>query len=292
MSTTLTVPQAVSTYAVHQGVIWKAIRRGELPAHERIPGFRNGGYLMIRADFQRWYETRRECRPFSDADIAALLELGPTCTWEQVGAYIGRSAGTCKEKARQLRRDGITVDKLAGRGMHMPWKVPSSGVLVAKTCPKCGLFRDAAQFGPRTNNASNYYPACRKCRNEKFVQSDRYRRMQENQELLDEVTRAEAVNLGKPYTAADDVIVRDTSISTFDAALQIGRTYSGIKYRREVLGIELGPKRPRIAGKDSHWVLNFPNAAAALQDHFKRLGLSAPEAVLGEWPDWADEVAS
>jgi hypothetical protein len=111
--------------------------------------------------------------------------------------------------------------------------------------------------------------------------------MHENHDLLNEVTHASATNIGKSYTADEDSVVKDTSLHPFEIALQLGRTYDGIKYRRGVLGVTVRAPYARRSDDTARWIIQFPNAMAALREHFVKLGGPVPEDL---W-DWNEDAA-
>jgi hypothetical protein len=270
------------------GVINNAGRNGYIRRKEKVPGAPNCGYLFNVADVHRWVATRNLKRPWSEADDAALQELASTCTWDQVGAYLGRSGHTCCERARRLRQRGERVtQKRKGSGSYSPFAVPITAILIAKTCPDCGYFKSAKQFCHNNNRGRSYDNLCRGCRAGTWTAREVRRRQRDNLDLLNDVTAQSAHRHNKQYTQDEDRVLADESLSVFEAALRLGRTFNGVRARRQILGVVSRPGRPKIVD-GSYWLIDFPAAMTALADHFKSLGQAVPEHL---W-EWTEEVAA
>lgn len=287
--TWMTSSEAASTYGVSRDTLMRAVRAGKIESIEKYPGAPKLGLLLNVTDVENWCETKRTITLFTDADVAALMELAPSCSWEQVGAYLGKSAGVCKNKAAELRRKGFEVAKLPGSAYQLPFNVPATGILLAKTCSTCGIFRDRSQFRKGNGRKGlNGYPECYLCASKRNSRSESGMRNRSNLKALNDATRKEAINLRKPYTQADDEILRDTSISSLEAALTLGRTYQGIRTRRGVLGVRIsGREYIKRADPQAVWVIRFPNAMLVLQEHFKSIGRPVPQS---EW-EWDEAIA-
>lgn len=287
--TAITLQAAAARFGAHEATIRRAVKSGVLTAFERIPGFRNGGLLVDTAEVASWVKGLKRDRPWTDADVAALIELAPTCTWKQIGAYLGRSAGTCSEKARQLRADGYALAHRPVGRANLPFSVPESAVLIAKTCLRCGEIRDAIQFAKNNGGGRFYDSQCRACRVKECTERRSAGRWSPGQskDALNAITLPGAVNKGMPYTESDDRLIRDESLPAVEVALRLGRTYLGVRSRRAVLGVVT--RGPNVINRKSQWALDFPNAAEALRAHFRGLGQPVPEEM---W-SWAnDEAAS
>lgn len=278
MKTVSSIRQAAALVHVGESVLRKAVREGRIFARQINAGARNAGLEINMRDVHQWMETRRVCKPFTDDEIAALIELAPTCTWEQVGLYLGRTPGSCREKARQLRSTGLDVRKLSGAATSLPFSIPPRLRLLAKTCPRCGVLRDGQQF---IKSKRAYSTHCRLCKNAEFKASDRYTDYHENVKTLNDISRQSAVNHKKQYTRSDDDLIKDSTLHPFEMAIRLGRTYKGVLNRRTVLGVRTRPHN-RIADDVSRWNIEFPQAMTALANHFAALNKPVPEDL---W-DW------
>lgn len=276
--------QAAALVNVHEGVLRKAVKSGHIPARQVDAGSRNAGLEINMRDVYKWMQTRRTCKAFGDDEIAALIELAPTCTWQQVGSYLGRSPGACKEKARQLRATGLDVQKLTGATTSLPFSIPPRLQLLAKTCPKCGVLRDGQQF---KRGKRQYGTDCRICETVKFKATDRYRDFHEQQKALNDITRESATNHRNQYTQSDDDQIKDSGLHPFELAMRLGRTYKGVMQRRTVLGVRIRSHN-RVADDAGRWNIEFPEAMNALANHFAALGKPVPEDI---W-DWNDKIAT
>lgn len=83
---------------------------------------------------------------------------------------------------------------------------------------------------------------------------------------------------GQPYTDADIAVAEDMSKSNFQVAVELGRTLFAIGILRHKMGVN-----PRKSSDAGNWIIDFPNAMKALQEHYRELGV-VPES---EW-EWND----
>lgn len=212
---------------------------------------------------------------WTEADDCALMELRDSCSLEQVAAYLGRPVGGVIQRQTKLRRKGMEIGD--GRKHRNPFHIPRGASLLGKTCPSCGLFRDASHFAYQKINRA-HASKCRSCtKNATIERYGKYRRSA-NTELLQEITFAQASNEKMRYTSDELVTLKDLSKSDFEVALTLGRSFYAIQNKRSKSG--LLHKKPRQ--DKGEWMIQFPEAQLVLQDHFKNLGRAVPEE-LWEW---------
>lgn len=204
-------------------------------------------------------------RTWSEADELALVELYGTCTLPQLAEYVGKPVSATNQKLSALAKKGLL--KRVKRDLT-PWHV-KAGRLVAKTCPTCGLLREARYFPVAGRGHLVTCSVCVQRRGGKKGLS----------ELHQAMTLVQASKRGEPYTEADMRVLQDVSKSNLQVALELGRTLYAVAVQRSELGVN-PLKTPRRAV--SHWVIDFPNAQRVLAEHFASLGRAAPES---EW-EW------
>lgn len=220
---------------------------------------------------------------WTDADLAGLAELYGTATQAQIAKYFDRTPGAIRRKIQLMVRSGELQRR---RKTIRQFDMPSTAILLAKTCPTCGEFLSAHMFylNRRKRRCDTWSTECRACYNRKASEHRHAATLawMENRELLQEITRREAVHHGQPYTGSELDIIRDEEHSPLEIALKLGRTYSAILNQRNRLGI--CKPNPRIKSPNTDaWIIEFPNAMKALQEHFRRIG-ARPE---DEW-EWND----
>lgn len=273
----LTTAEAAKLAQMPRVTIQKAVKRGALAAKRgRVNGrhvylideddlldFKNTSYCPDKGD--RW----------SEADEAALIELADTCTARQIAEYLGRSEVAVTLKTTKFRRQGLMerTPGLIGRG-KLPFCLPVGAILVARSCLRCGKLRDASQFRSQSDNryrlkGLRYDHECRWCLNNRRREDGPQRRAKTKR--LQDITLENATKRGQPYSDDEVRQILDPERSEFELALTLGRTYYAILGRRSDHGFNPRPVKPSVV--KSHWLIHFPNAAKALQEHFIRLGV-------------------
>lgn len=273
-----------------KSTIIRAIKQGHLLGIKReVPGIQGGmvmRWFISQAQVDEYGESRKKRRKYvrwtEDRD-AALLELVGTCPMAQVAEYLDVGQDQVRRRLRRLKdlglHDGI------GRGAnYSPYRVPSAGILIAKTCIDCGKLRSADHYSIscRKNRQPAYSSICKLCYRDRYrkpdSRPDRLRAYNENAELLNEITYATATRRRQPYEPDEDAVIEDLTISDFDAAIKLGRSYYAVRSQRQMRGLV---KRTT----DSYWVIHIPEAQVAVQEYFAALGRAVPEEL---W-DWTDE---
>lgn len=295
----ISTAEAVAITGYSYDTIAAAIKKGELvPVAERRPR----GYYFARPDVIRWLSLkggRRDQYFWSDGEVRALRDLymSGTCTREQIAKYLGRGTAAVGHKIKELRASDPASPKLSK--VVSPFDIPRRGILIAKTCPKCGELRDARLFPTtRPGPTGKYTTVCRRCRNE-ATQSRRQKdgrtsKWDKAAEAFQQATSAKAHNDHQRYGAADKEALADESRNDVEVAFALGRSYYAIRNKRQELGVgPFGSRPPRIHNNDARWVIQFNAELDSLRDHFRSIGQTAPEALHGQWEDWTDEqVAS
>lgn len=230
-------------------------------------------------------------KPWDDADLEALYELAPTCTYPQIALYLGRSVKSIEHKIAKLRRAGAWDHSVARSGSgscgarRSPFVIPGNAILVAKTCPKCGKLRGASCWRFRRRPSGiEWRTECNICANAGKQRSpEAVARQQARARALDDavqqVTVEHADRSGEVYTSADMQVAADVERSDFEVAITLGRTLYAVRSLRHKLQV----KRPRRKLDDSGWLIRFPNAMVALREHYRVLGV-VPES---EW-EWSN----
>lgn len=286
----LSTSQAAQRAGVTRGGIKSAIKKGYLLAVQ-VPGMRGAEYRIDAAELERWQASavrrKQAHQAWTEADECALLELMVTCSNQQIAEYLGRPIRSIKMKRHDLRRRGIITGPRQWR-RSSPMVIPQSGILLAKTCVRCGQVRDGAYYDRVRSGATKYRADCRICHGKNDPRRNEYP-SRENLDLLQELTYAQASNEGQRYTEDELLILGDRDQSELDVALKLQRSYYAVCSKRYKMGIRSDrPKRSRESLPDSAWRINIPKAIAAARDYFRAAGLTAPEALHGEWPDWRD----
>lgn len=232
-----------------------------------------------RKDVEAWRKTLsvkragRKYRAWSEDEIEAALELRPTCTAAQVGEYLGRP----EKGVFQIwfRYADTAFNPMTMR--RIPFHVPRAAILIAKSCVGCGKLRDARYYRPVPDGWNPRCVICvRKSKQGYKCDTDRTRDI----ELLQEITLEQAFNEHRRYTPGEWDVLKDKEINEVEAAFKLNRSYLAVVAQRTKLGMY--GSLPRLNLGDSHWVIDFPNAMKALQQHFIAIGKPVPEQ---DW-DW------
>lgn len=215
--------------------------------------------------------------PWTKNEIEELRDSSPFSTAEQLAEFFGRSPSSIYAAAR---RNNI---KMGSGPMKMPSRQNPRGILLAKSCAKCGMFMDAKMFSKnqKRRDGVGYESRCRKCAQSGGTES--YRRNVEKSKALNDAKNAatmkSADRYGLPWEQYENAAIEDTSKSSLQLAFELKRNYRAVVNQRSKRGIVLRKKLDREANV---WHLVLPAAAEALREEFKKLGV--PES---EW-DWND----
>jgi hypothetical protein len=80
---------------------------------------------------------------------------------------------------------------------------------------------------------------------------------------LQEITRQQAERHGQPYTESDYEVLADKSLTDFQKALRLKRTYAGAVHARRAAGLKSKPEGLGDPERDV-WVIDNPNVKEAV----------------------------
>lgn len=271
----LTTAQACRLTGRSKTVIGNACRDGAIKCEKVPSGPRNIPAYRISADsLTRWSNRspRPEVQPWTEADTAALADLyrSQQCTLPQIAAYLGRSESSVQSKASKLELPALSKNLV-------PWRIPASAVIIARSCTTCGEMRDADQFSRRAGR-------CKRCVSSSQLERRRGQAYPLALRKLYEVTKARAVNDGMPYTEADLGVLRDLSVGPLDAAFTLGRSLYAVQTKRNAIGATARPRGGYESDRPCLWRLDIAIGEREVADYFRQIGEPVPESM---W-DWTD----
>ena len=215
-----------------------------------------------------WFPGARE--RWTDDEVE-LVRRTPHLTAEQVAAQLGtRSASAVNGARGKLHAtEGIAFGE---QGSHKSPHEVGSRRLLAKTCIGCGLLLDASWFS-KSNGGRKWLHRCTRCiqvsatTGEKYQQSNGYRKdggssARATAARLQKITRERASRHGYPWLEADHVILRDSTLTAFEKAIRLGRTWSATH-----LAVSQNGYTSRVGkGDPMHgvWRIDNPNEARAV----------------------------
>lgn len=284
---TMTTKQAAASIGLTPVTIQQAIIYGVLKAEKRKAetacGLRDT-YFINPSDLTAYVQYRQRRSPVTnwteDMD-AALIELRPNCTIGEVAAYLGVSRQSVKDR---LRRIGFTV----GKRPMLPFQIPKSGLLLAKTCVACGELLDARSYHSSAGRKSGA-AACRSCTNTKPSRIRSNRSHVDIRRAINAHTREKASRHRDEWTDSDDqyVIDHSTDKSSYQVALDLGRTMNAVQHRRKILGVS----EATTSIDSQKWDINFPATQQEVEAYFLGLQRAVPEE-LWEWDESEEKSAS
>lgn len=176
-----------------------------------------------------------------DSEVDYIVEKAGRMTTARIAAQLGRPEQEVDIEVERLRRNGVIGDRgLSNKNPAWVGHRP----LIAKTCPSCGLLLGAEWF---PWGGHGWAHDCKKCKGDRknAVSKERYAKekttgQQRSIEIglaKQRYTADRAVNRFNRWTEADIAILADRSLSIFDKALKLGRTYYATqqKYVKEGL---------------------------------------------------------
>jgi hypothetical protein len=280
----LTQVEVTELTGVSRACVRLAQREGRLPGTEletspsgRVRwGFKRADVATWRATLNSNKAGTKRAR-WTDDQREAVIELRATCTAAQAAAYLGRSEHAVNVMWAKM---GAAQTNPIAPGPRTPFNLPRNAILLAKTCTHCGKLRDARFYGQLADCLSPICALCMRGRVKRHHDINGDGPYARNVQLIQDITLEQAFNERKRYTSGERAILADRAITEVEAAFKLNRSYLAVYTQRRTMGMY--PKRPRTNLPDSHWVIDFPNAAKALQDHFRSLGKAVPEQL---W-DW------
>lgn len=188
-----------------------------------------------------------------DVLISAPLSMSAEAL---AGQLPGRGVPAIRKRRSQL---GIKV-----RG-HRPAEI-GSRPLVAKSCLKCGRLLAGSWFvAIKSKGVTRWSPNCRSCASKGGVQwgkdnaEKRRRATDRYQDRLQSLSLQRATRVGEPYTEADYEVLADQSLTDFQKALRLGRSYKATKSARNAAGLKSKPEGLGDPERDI-WVIDAPHA--------------------------------
>lgn len=271
--------------------IAKACNDGELPHTVETCGKTAKRTYKIRAtDLMAWADgptAPRPVRKWAADDDAAVVEMyyGNACTYAQIGAFIGRSAGSVQHRLTKL---GVMDRSSRRTSNRIPFHIPITGIIIARTCVRCGDMRDADHY-PTTRGRKSAW--CRRCHNADRRAKFRSEPYYAARTAVQTVTKRNAINDGKKYGEAEMRVIADTTRSDLDVALTLRRSLYAIHNKRQSTGNTATAARgPRTASRPAMWRLDLALEERPVLEAYRTLGGVVPEE-LWEWND-NDAVAS
>lgn len=199
--------------------------QGYCPAHLRRFKL-YGDPLALNADPQNG-------TPWTD-DEYAFLRATTELTASQVAKHLGRTVGSVRGARGALRRDeGISFAKSNTVDPHHV----GGRRLLAKTCLGCGLLLEASWFAPDRSKGARYWrPRCTRCKSQSENKDTRRERdsrrvwvASNSTRRLESLAADRAARKGQPWLDRDHVVLRDSTLTVFEKAIQLQRTYQATK---------------------------------------------------------------
>jgi hypothetical protein len=196
----------------------------------------------------------RKLEPITESDLDFVADYSHF-TAEQIARYLGRSLNSVNHMRSMLRERG-ELEKMNSRTtspMHI-----GNRTLVAKTCTKCGLLLDASWFRSRgTKRVGHTASRCRKCavadlgRRQKVMRySNRF------SEKLQNASLETATNSRKEWTGAEIEVLHDMTLTNFEKAIRLGRTYYGVNAAMCKLGLR--ERKPQLGDPtEAQWFIRL-----------------------------------
>ena len=203
-------------------------------------------------------------------DEIDVVRRTPDLTAQQVADKLGRGAsGVARIRGMLSASEGIDFVNFGDK--KSPFSIGGRRLL-AKTCLGCGLLLDASWFGSSGKSAkgnSRWRARCSKCiqRNtdgDKYdprsgAQRDGGKSAAESYARLQRITRDKAVRNGYPWLESDHRILRDSTLTIFEKALTLGRTWGAT-----ATALQKNGYTSRVGKGDPMkgvWHIDNPNAA-------------------------------
>lgn len=250
---------------------WTDEELGILQDHEHLSA-RELGEFMGRG-MQSVQHKRRQLRlglvnkrTFWTEDEIDVVRDTPHLSAVQVAKSIGRSRSSV-EYMRQALADAEGLS--FGRGDHKNPNHPGKRRLLAKTCKACGFLLDASWFSWSTDGKGNprsWKARCNKC-HAKSAADNGWKRSGHSKDggssakksyiKMQEITRQHATRHGQPWVESDHETLRDADLTTFEKAIQLGRTWAATHMAVSQNGYQ--SKVGRGDPAKGQWIIENPN---------------------------------
>lgn len=182
---------------------------------------------------------------------------------EQAARLPGRTYFSVGSQRRYLTRtEGIRFDAYNKNPNHVGGRL-----LLARTCPDCGLLLDARFYGISGRGRRQkfqWYDRCVRCRQHgrARVQSDESKaKTAANVKALQDRVADQAVRRGQPWLEADDRVIQDPDLTNLEKAIRLKRTLQATQARVHKVGATSANKRHLGPTQDGVWVIQFQGAA-------------------------------
>lgn len=173
-------------------------------------------------------------RAFWSEDEIDFVRRTPNMTRAQVARELGRSLDGVAEIRQRLGRDeGIDFGSGNTKNPHNV----GPRRLLAKTCIGCGLLLDGSWFtgSNEKSRGRRWKTRCVRCLHaaDKLANPDKPSKSKRDggqsaratRERLQALTRERATRHREPWIEADHKVLRDSTLTTFEKAIRLGRTY-------------------------------------------------------------------
>lgn len=231
------VRRATKAGAIERNRFWTDYEIGELEGLSHLSA-RDAGRELERSA-QSVQHMRNKLRDGWSADRIAwteeeddFLRRSTHFTAKEVAEHLGRTASSVNYRRGTLSRaEGIDFTK----GDHKSPFVVGSRRLLAKSCVGCGLLLDASWFAK--SKGRTWRSRCTRCVTTNAETGEKYNRRsgaqldggksaRESAAKLQRITRMRATRHGYPWIESDHVVLRDSTLSVFEKAIKLGRTWS------------------------------------------------------------------
>lgn len=216
---------------------WSDHDIGELQGMDYLTA-KEVGEILNRSPMAVWHARKRirsgnfPNNPTYDEDEIDFIRRTPGLTAKQVAEnLIGRSTSSVNNMRCFLtRKEGIDFT-----ARKSPLDIGPRRLL-AKTCIGCGLLLDGSWFA--STGRRGWRSQCSRCisRTKTETKDKRPPRKPESPtaiksrtDRIQAITRERANRHGFPWIDADHVVLRDTSLTVFEKAIRLGRTYLAAK---------------------------------------------------------------
>lgn len=169
--------------------------------------------------------------PWTEDEID-FVRRTPDFTANQVAEHLNRGPnGVSRIRGMLSRSEGLDFTR---GDQKSPWSVGSRRLL-AKTCLGCGLLLDASWYGKAKGRT--WKTRCGRCIQRSAITGEKYNQLSGRQkdggasarksaQKLQAITREHAVRHGYPWIESDHEVLRDSTLTVFEKAIKLGRTWA------------------------------------------------------------------
>lgn len=202
--------------------------------------------------------------PKEDDLIRKMIGRAPA---REIANQLGRPLDATKHRIYKL---GLRLGKENSGGWGYSPRSVGNRTLVAKTCKRCGILRDASEFGRDVSQNGTWKPQCIHCN-----ATERSKRPKPDGGLQDKRTHQSAVihlmrqrdseiladRKGFPYLEADLKVLSNPNLYLWEKAKSTGRTVSGVRYACKKFGFV--SKGGKVSSRDfPKWEIENPTSKA------------------------------